>query len=97
MSLLEISKLPTAENSAIHLHPNDNVAIARVPLSPGQKLKLGGPLLDDEGAMAGSLIIFEADTVEEAWAFSNGDPYVQAGLFAHIQVLPFRMTLQNLT
>lgn len=41
MSLLEISKLPTAENSAIHLHPNDNVAIARVPLSPGQKLKVG--------------------------------------------------------
>lgn len=41
MSLLEISKLPTAENSAIHLHPNDNVAIARVPLSPGQKLKIG--------------------------------------------------------
>ena len=41
MSLLEISKLPTAENSAIHLHPNDNVAIARVPLSPKQKLKVG--------------------------------------------------------
>jgi altronate hydrolase len=41
LSLLEISKLPTAENSAIHLHPNDNVAIARVPLSPGQKLKIG--------------------------------------------------------
>ena len=41
MSLLEISKLPTAENSAIHLHPNDNVAIARVPLSAGQTLKVG--------------------------------------------------------
>ena len=41
MSLLEISKLPTAENSAIHLHPNDNVAIARVPLSEGQTLKVG--------------------------------------------------------
>ena len=33
--LLEITKLPTAENSAIHLHPPDNVAIARVPLSAG--------------------------------------------------------------
>ena len=41
MSLLEIAKLPTAENSAIHLHPSDNVAIARVPLSPGQHLKVG--------------------------------------------------------
>ena len=40
--LLEIAKLPTAENSAICLHPADNVAIARVPLSPGTELKIGG-------------------------------------------------------
>jgi altronate hydrolase len=40
--LLEIAKLPTAENSAICLHPADNVAIARVPLSPGTELKMGG-------------------------------------------------------
>ena len=33
--LLEIAKLPTAENSAIHLNPQDNVAVARVPLAPG--------------------------------------------------------------
>ncbi len=41
MGLLEITKLPTAENSAIHLHPTDNVAVARVPLSAGQKLRVG--------------------------------------------------------
>jgi altronate hydrolase len=39
MELLEIAKLPTAENSAIHLHPSDNIAVARVPLAPGTKLK----------------------------------------------------------
>lgn len=42
MSLLDIAKLPTAENSAIHLHPKDNVAIARVPLAEGQELRVGG-------------------------------------------------------
>ena len=42
MSLLEIQKLPTAENSAIHLHPSDNVAIARVPLTAGQTLRVDG-------------------------------------------------------
>jgi altronate hydrolase len=42
MSLLDIAKLPTAENAAIHLHPSDNVAIARVPLAAGQKLKIDG-------------------------------------------------------
>jgi altronate hydrolase len=36
--LLEITKLPTAENSAIQLHPSDNVAIARVQISTGNSL-----------------------------------------------------------
>jgi len=40
--LLEIAKLPTAENSVIHLHATDNVAIARVPLSTGTALKVDG-------------------------------------------------------
>src|SRR5580700_4664889 len=47
--LLEIAKLPTAENSAIHLHPSDNVAVARVPLAPGMDLRVDGvevPVLD---------------------------------------------------
>ncbi|MGA2740874.1 MAG: altronate dehydratase family protein [Bryobacteraceae bacterium] len=41
-TLLEIAKLPTAENSVIHLHTTDNVAIARVPLSAGSVLKVDG-------------------------------------------------------
>src|SRR2546430_16358240 len=41
-SLLEIAKLPTAENSAIHLNPQDNVAVARVPLAPGMDLRIDG-------------------------------------------------------
>src|SRR5215471_17562868 len=40
--LLEIAKLPTAENSAIHLNPADNVAVARVPLAPGMMLCIDG-------------------------------------------------------
>ena len=40
--LLEITKLPTAENSAIHLHPTDNVAVARVPIPPDSELRIDG-------------------------------------------------------
>jgi altronate hydrolase len=43
--LLEIAKLPTAENSAIHLNPADNIAVARVPLSPGMELRVDGAAL----------------------------------------------------
>jgi altronate hydrolase len=51
MSLLGISKLPTAENSAIQLNPRDNVAIARVPLSIGIALKVGGTNLHTRSAI----------------------------------------------
>ena len=52
MSLLEITKLPTAENAVIHLHPSDNIAIARVSLSPGQELRLGGLAITVEDPIA---------------------------------------------
>ena len=40
--LLDIARLPTAENSAIRLHSRDNVAIARVPIAAGTELQIGG-------------------------------------------------------
>jgi altronate hydrolase len=51
MSLLGISKLPTAENSAIQLHPRDNVAIARVPLSIGTAVNVGGQSIRTRSAI----------------------------------------------
>src|SRR6202171_4380185 len=41
MGLIEIIKLPTAENSVIYLHESDNIAIARVPLAAGQVVRAG--------------------------------------------------------
>ncbi len=43
--LLDIAKLPTAENSAIHLHPDDNVAVARVLIPASTELHIGGARL----------------------------------------------------
>ncbi|HLY19010.1 MAG TPA: altronate dehydratase family protein [Bryobacteraceae bacterium] len=40
--LLEIAKLPTAENSVIHLHAADNIAVARVPLFADSQIKVDG-------------------------------------------------------
>ena len=41
MQLVDILPSPTAENSAIRLHSSDNVAIARVSLTPGQEIRPG--------------------------------------------------------
>jgi altronate hydrolase len=40
--LYEIESPPTEQNAVILLHPNDNVAIARAPLSRGQQLEVAG-------------------------------------------------------
>ncbi|MGO9096268.1 MAG: UxaA family hydrolase [Bryobacteraceae bacterium] len=39
---MNLVNLANAGNSALLLHPDDNVAIARVPLSPCQELRIGG-------------------------------------------------------
>lgn len=61
-----------------------------------EKMKLAGPILNEAGDMAGSMLIFEFETQEEAWAFNKGDPYTRAGLFADVQVFPFKVSLGSL-
>jgi len=51
-TLIGIGKLPTAENSAIHLHPTDNVAIARVQLGAGTELRVAGQRLEVKEAIS---------------------------------------------
>ncbi len=60
------------------------------------RVKLGGPYLDEAGQMCGSLIIYEAETLEEAQAFHDKDPYKLAGLFESSTITPWRATLKNL-
>lgn len=55
-------------------------------------IRIGGPFLDENGDMRGSLIIFEATDLESARAWHAADPYVKAGLFAHSEVRPWKPT-----
>ena len=55
-------------------------------------LRLGGPFLDAEEKMAGSLMIIEAPNLADAEAFSAADPYRQAGLFERVEVRLWRHT-----
>lgn len=53
-------------------------------------LQLGGPLLDDAGQMIGSLLVFEAADEAALRAILAEDPYAKAGLFASVEVRPYR-------
>jgi uncharacterized protein len=52
-------------------------------------LKMAGPFLDGDGKPNGSLVIVETDTIEEARAIADADPYAKAGLFQSVEVKPF--------
>ncbi|MDX1485309.1 MAG: YciI family protein [Alphaproteobacteria bacterium] len=57
----------------------------------GDALLTAGPILTDDGETPiGSVLIFEADSLEAAKAFAAGDPYAEAGLFVSSQVMPWR-------
>jgi hypothetical protein len=55
-------------------------------------IKLGGPFLDANGDMNGSLIVIEAADLVAAKAFNAQDPYTKAGLFERVEVRPWRAT-----
>ncbi|MEX2942201.1 YciI family protein [Serratia fonticola] len=54
------------------------------------KVILGGPTLASETQeMNGTLMVIEAETVEQVHAFLTDDPYMQVGLFGELTVRPW--------
>ena len=46
-----------------------------------------------EAGFTGSLIIAEFESLADAQAWADADPYVAAGVYAHVQVKPFKAVL----
>lgn len=57
--------------------------------------KAAGPFLDDAGNPAGSLVVIEAVDMAEAKAISARDPYAVAGLFASVDIRPWKWLIKN--
>ncbi|WP_424988413.1 YciI family protein [Microbulbifer sp. S227A] len=49
-----------------------------------------GPLLGDEGAMIGSLVILDVADVDAARDWAANDPYAKAGLFENVELIPWK-------
>tara|TARA_B110000977_G_scaffold58626_1_gene79692 strand:+ start:1061 stop:1360 length:300 start_codon:yes stop_codon:yes gene_type:complete len=68
-------------------------------LQDAGRLMLAGPFpgidSNDPGpaGFTGSLIVAEFNNLNEAKAWSDADPYVNAGVYNHVIVKPFRKTL----
>ena len=55
------------------------------PLDQQGRVVLAGPLTDK----AGSLIVIDADSLDEAQKFAQEDPYTVNGVFERVEVHPF--------
>lgn len=68
-------------------------------LKDAGRLLLAGPhpATDSEdpgtAGFTGSLIIAEFDSLEDARAWADADPYVAAGVYAKVEVKPFKRVL----
>lgn len=52
-----------------------------------------GPLLDDAGQMIGSLIILDVEDRQAAETWAANDPYAKAGLFAGVELIPWKKVI----
>ncbi|MEX2165681.1 MAG: YciI family protein [Methyloceanibacter sp.] len=62
--------------------------------SLGDVLIFAGPFTEADGeTMNGSLIVVEATTLDAARAIIEGDPFARAGIFAEVDIRPWRWSI----
>ncbi len=52
-----------------------------------------GPLLDDNDAMCGSLVILDVEDMAAAKDWAANDPYAKAGLFASVELIQWKKVI----
>lgn len=66
-------------------------------LNEQKRLIVAGPTPIEHGAdaMSGSLVIAEFDDLAEAKAWAEADPYLEAGVYSHVNIKPFIQVLPS--
>jgi uncharacterized protein YciI len=52
-----------------------------------------GPLLDENGNMAGSLVILDVADMAQAQDWASNDPYAKAGLFGSVDLIEWKKVI----
>ena len=89
---------------ALVAYDRPNSVARRVELRPehlkhleslGDTLVLAGPFLDDVGAMVGSIMVIEAESLEAARAIYARDPFMAHNLFDSVTIKPWKLTINR--
>jgi uncharacterized protein YciI len=65
------------------------------PLVRDGRVRYAGPLVNAKGEPCGSLIVFEAESLEAARTFAEDDPYARQGIFERVQVWQTRQVFPS--
>ena len=88
----------------VHALDGPGKAAARAEARPSHRARLrehnfdlmvhvGGPLLDHNGQMCGSLLVIEANDKSEVAKFLLEDPYTKAGVYHTVEIHEFEWGL----
>ncbi len=55
-------------------------------LKSSEFVRMAGPFVSPAGEMYGSMIILEVDSLDDAHAWAEEDPYAKAGLFSDVRI-----------
>ena len=89
---------------ALVAHDRPNSVARRVELRPehlkhldalGDTLVLAGPFLDDSGAMVGSIMVIEAESLDAARTIFSRDPFMTSNLFDSVTIKPWKLTINR--
>lgn len=53
----------------------------------------GGPMLDEDGQMCGSMLVLDVDDLAAAQAWADADPYAKAGLFGDVTIRQWKRVI----
>ena len=56
-------------------------------------VEMAGPFLTEAGEMAGSLVILNVDTLDQARDWATNDPYAKAGLFQSVDIREWKKVI----
>lgn len=56
-------------------------------------VEMAGPFLDSEGQMVGSLVVLNVDSMDQARAWAEADPYAKAGLFQSVDIREWKKVI----
>ncbi|MGB1361182.1 MAG: YciI family protein [Alphaproteobacteria bacterium] len=74
---------------------DNHLAFLKTAQDNNIKLLVVGPILNDNGDMAGSTIIMECDNKQIASDWLSNDPYNKAGLFEKTTLFEYKIVINN--